>query len=214
MSTAAKTPKEAATPETPLHAPAPEQPQENMEELSFWEKVGDFFTALQERVAEVLTRLFGSSNERMMRKVGYIRVKDADPPYSIAPGSILERINHFEPEMVGRSDAELKEITPKLRQRLADGATLEDLLPEAFAACREAGKRFKNMRHFDVQMLGGIALHRGCIAEMVTGEGKTLVATLPAVLNALTDQGVHVVTVNDYLARRDCEWMLPIYRGV
>src|SRR5207342_830329 len=100
------------------------------------------------------------------------------------------------------------------RARLKDGETLEQILPEAFAACREAGRRAKNMRHFDVQILGGIVLHRGNIAEMVTGEGKTLVATLPAYLNALEGKGVHVITVNDYLARRDCEWMLPIYQGV
>src|SRR5204862_3113667 len=100
------------------------------------------------------------------------------------------------------------------RERLKNGETLEELLPEAFAACREAAKRTKNMRHFDVQILGGIVLHRGNIAEMVTGEGKTLVATLPACLNALGGKGVHIVTVNDYLARRDCEWMLPIYRAL
>src|SRR5205809_5463007 len=116
--------------------------------------------------------------------------------------------------MQALSFAELKELTPKFRARLADGETLEDLLPEAFAAVREAGKRFKNMRHFDVQILGGVVLHRGNIAEMVTGEGKTLVATLPAYLNALTGLGVHVITVNDYLARRDCEWMTPIYRAL
>ena len=112
------------------------------------------------------------------------------------------------------SDDELKGLTPKFRERLAKGETLDDLLPEAFAACREAGRRTKNMRHFDVQILGGIVLHRGNIAEMVTGEGKTLVATLPAYLNALEGKGVHVVTVNDYLARRDCEWMLPIYHAL
>ena len=112
-------------------------------------------------------------------------------------------------------DDELEGTTaPKFRERLTKGETLDDLLPEAFAACREAAKRTKNMRHFDVQIVGGITLHRGNIAEMVTGEGKTLVATLPAVLNALTGEGVHIVTVNDYLARRDCEWMLPIYQAV
>src|SRR5205823_3706911 len=119
-----------------------------------------------------------------------------------------------EPRMQAISDAELKELTPKFRARLAAGEALDDLLPEAFAACREAAKRFKNMRHFDVQILGGVVLHRGNIAEMVTGEGKTLVATLPAFLNALEAKGVHVVTVNDYLARRDCEWMLPIYQAL
>ena len=115
------------------------------------------------------------------------------------------------------TDAELRANTDEFKRRLADEEnpeSLDDLLPEAFAACREAGKRFKNMRHFDVQILGGIVLHRGNIAEMVTGEGKTLVATLPAYLNALESKGVHVVTVNDYLARRDCEWMLPIYQAL
>src|SRR5437660_10343754 len=105
-------------------------------------------------------------------------------------------------------------LTPAYRERLAAGETLEDLLPEVFAACREVARRHKNMRHFDVQIVGGAVLHRGNIAEMVTGEGKTLVATLPAYLNALEGKGVHVVTVNDYLARRDCEWMLPIYQAL
>src|SRR5918912_12199 len=114
----------------------------------------------------------------------------------------------------GSSNEELKALTPQFRERLRQGASLEDLLPEAFAACREAGRRAKDMRHFDVQILGGIVLHRGNIAEMVTGEGKTLVATLPAYLNALEQKGVHIVTVNDYLARRDCEWMSPIYRAL
>ena len=116
--------------------------------------------------------------------------------------------------MKALSDDELKGLTPKFRERLAKGETLDDLLPEAFAACREAARRTKNMRHFDVQIVGGVVLHRGNIAEMVTGEGKTLVATLPAYLNALDGKGVHVVTVNDYLARRDCEWMLPIYHAL
>src|SRR4029434_4546667 len=97
-------------------------------------------------------------------------------------------------------------------QRLKAGESLEDLLIEAFAVCREGGRRFLNMRHFDVQLIGGMVLHSGSIAEMVTGEGKTLVATLPAYLNALTGLGVHVVTVNDYLARRDSEWMGRVYR--
>src|SRR5262249_22808884 len=130
------------------------------------------------------------------------------------PGSLLAQVNELEDKMRTLSDDELKVLTPKYRERLAKGETLDDLLPEAFAACREAAFRTKNMRHFDVQILGGIVLHRGNIAEMVTGEGKTLVATLPAFLNALAGKGVHVVTVNAYLARRDCEWMLPIYRAV
>ena len=102
----------------------------------------------------------------------------------------------------------------EFRGRRAAGETLDDLLPEAFAACREAGRRFLNMRHFDVQLMGGMVLHGGDIAEMVTGEGKTLVATLAAYLNALEGKGVHVVTVNDYLARRDAEWMSPLFRGL
>src|SRR5262249_1891630 len=112
------------------------------------------------------------------------------------------------------SDDELKALTPTLRERLARGETLEDLLPEAYAACREAGWRTKKMRHFDVQILGGIVLHRGNIAEMVTGEGKTPVATLPAYLHAPEQKSVNVSTVNDYLARRDCEWMSPIYNAL
>jgi preprotein translocase subunit SecA len=112
------------------------------------------------------------------------------------------------------SDGELKQQTVKLRERLAAGETLDDLQIEAFAVCREAGRRFLAMRHFDVQLMGGMVLHSGNIAEMVTGEGKTLVATLPAYLNALEGKGVHVVTVNDYLARRDMEWMGPLYLGL
>src|SRR5207248_4523050 len=123
-------------------------------------------------------------------------------------------VNSLEEQMRALSDDDLRQTTPKLRAKLAGGVHLEDLLPEAFAACREAARRTKNMRHFDVQILGGVVLHRGNIAEMVTGEGKTLVATLPACLNALEQKGVHIVTVNDYLARRDCEWMLPIFQGV
>src|SRR5439155_17973542 len=102
--------------------------------------------------------------------------------------------NELEEKMHALSPEELKALTPQFKQRLANGATLEDLLPESFAACREAGRRTKNMRHFDSQILGGVVLHRGNIAEMVTGEGKTLVATLPACLNALTGKGVHIIT--------------------
>src|SRR5947208_7911646 len=110
------------------------------------------------------------------------------------------------------SDYTLREKTAKLKSRVAAGETLDAVLPEAFAAVREPGKRTLNMRHFDVQLVGGIALHNGKIAEMRTGEGKTLVATLPAFLNALTGNGVHIVTVNDYLAQRDAEWMGRIYK--
>ena len=121
-------------------------------------------------------------------------------------------INELEDEMHARSDAELRELTEVFRKRLADDEDLDDLLPEAFAAVREASRRTLGKRHFDVQLVGGVAMHWGHIAEMKTGEGKTLAATLPAYLNALTGDGVHIVTVNDYLARRDAEWMGAIYR--
>jgi preprotein translocase subunit SecA len=183
-------------------------------DVSIWEKLGDGMNAVSEGAAQFLTRLFGSSNERQIRKLGYIRSKDPKVPPTIVGTSLLAQVNALEEKMRALSDEELKALTPQFRQRLANGATLEDLLPEAFAACREAGWRAKEMRHFDVQILGGVVLHRGNIAEMVTGEGKTLVATLPAYLNALEQKGVHIVTVNDYLARRDCEWMSPIYHAL
>src|SRR5215475_851058 len=126
----------------------------------------------------------------------------------------VESINALAPELERVSDAELRAKTEEFRQRLADGAELDDLLPEAFAACREAARRTVRMRHFDVQLMGGIVLHQGKISEMATGEGKTLVATLPAYLNALAGLGTHVVTVNDYLARRDAQWMGPIYHAL
>src|SRR5688572_113114 len=150
-------------------------------------------------VAEFLwrmpARLFGSRNERLLKQ------------YSGA----VSAINALEPALEKLSDSQLKEKTTELRQRHAAGATLEELLPEAFAVVREASKRTLRMRHFDVQLVGAMVLHNGKIAEMKTGEGKTLVATLPAYLNALTGKGVHIVTVNDYLARRDAEWMGKIY---
>lgn len=127
-------------------------------------------------------------------------------------GKIVARINELEPEMQALSDRELQAKTAEFRQRLEKGETLDDLLPEAFAVVREASVRVLGMRHFDVQLMGGIVLHQGRIAEMKTGEGKTLVATLPVYLNALTGKGVHVVTVNDYLASRDSEWMGRIYK--
>src|SRR6185312_281664 len=111
-----------------------------------------------------------------------------------------------EPAIAALSDEALRAKTAELKQRVADGASLDDVLSDAFAVVREAGKRTLNMRHFDVQLIGGIALHNGKIAEMRTGEGKTLVATLPAYLNALSGKGVHIVTVNDYLAQRDADW--------
>jgi preprotein translocase subunit SecA len=183
-------------------------------DVSFWEKLGDGLSAFSEATASFLTRLLGSSNERVVRKLGYIRSRDPNTPPTIIAGSLVAQVNALEEKYRALSDEELKAVTPQFRERLRQGQTLDDLLPEAFAACREAGRRTKNMRHFDVQILGGIVLHRGNIAEMVTGEGKTLVATLPAFLNALEQKGVHVVTVNDYLARRDCEWMSPIYQAL
>src|ERR1700761_6245346 len=124
----------------------------------------------------------------------------------------VSKINALEPRFQAMSDAELAAMTPAFRARLDQGETLDDLLPEAFAVVREAAKRTLGQRHFDVQLVGGMVLHKGNISEMKTGEGKTLVATLPVYLNALAGDGVHVVTVNDYLARRDSEWMGQIYR--
>src|SRR5256885_12309821 len=123
----------------------------------------------------------------------------------------VDRINAFEPEMELLTDSELREEADKLRARARDGETLDDLLYESFALTREASKRSLGLRHFDVQLIGGMALHDGAIAEMKTGEGKTLAATLPIFLNSLGGNSVHLVTVNDYLARRDADWMRPIY---
>src|SRR5256714_12900441 len=123
----------------------------------------------------------------------------------------VDRINAFEPEMELLGDEELREEADKLRERARNGEPLDELLYETFALTREASKRTLGQRHFDVQMIGGMVLHDGGIAEMKTGEGKTLTATLPIVLNTLAGTGVHLVTVNDYLARRDAEWMKPIY---
>ena len=152
------------------------------------------------RAAEVLwrvpTRLFGSRNERLLKQYSHD----------------VAAINALEPQIARLSDSALAAKTDELRKRASDGATLDELLPEAFAIVREASKRTLRMRHFDVQLLGGMVLNNGKIGEMKTGEGKTLVATLPAYLNALTGKGVHIVTVNDYLARRDAEWMGKIYR--
>src|SRR5262245_18858322 len=183
-------------------------------DVSIWEKIGDGFSAFTEGVGRFITRLFGSSNERYVRKLGYVRPATPGATHTVTPGSLLHQVNVLEDQTRALTDEQLRALAPQWRERLAKGETLDDLLPEVFAACREAARRTKNMRHFDVQILGGVVLHRGNIAEMVTGEGKTLVATLPACLNALTGKGVHIITVNDYLARRDCEWMLPIYRGV
>jgi len=147
-------------------------------------------------IPNILTKIFGSRNERLLRQ------------YS----QVVRRINALEPPLATLSDAELAGKTVALRERVGNGEELESVLPEAFAVVREAGKRTLQMRHFDVQLIGGMVLHHGKIAEMRTGEGKTLVATLPAYLNALTGNGVHIVTVNDYLAQRDADWMGRIYR--
>ncbi|OWK45098.1 Protein export cytoplasm protein SecA ATPase RNA helicase [Fimbriiglobus ruber] len=177
------------------------------------DKIGDRFNGLIEGSIGFVTRLFGSANDRAVKAVGFIRPKHATV-HTIIPGSVLDRVNSLEAQMTALSDDELKGLSIKFRERLKAGEALEAILPEAFAACREAGRRTKGMRHYDVQIVGGAILHNGGIAEMVTGEGKTLVATLPAYLNALAGKGVHVITVNDYLARRDCEWMLPIYNAL
>jgi len=126
----------------------------------------------------------------------------------------VDRINAFEPEMELLTDEELRQEADRLRERARDGETLDDLLYESFALTREASKRALGLRHFDVQMIGGMVLHDGAIAEMKTGEGKTLTATLPIILNSLGGNGVHLVTVNDYLARRDAQWMGPIYHAL
>ncbi len=147
-------------------------------------------------IAALAKRVFGSANDRYVRSLS----------------KYVDAVNAFEPTIEALSDDELRGQTEIFRKRLADGAKLDDLLPEAFATVREAAKRTLGQRHYDVQLIGGIALHRGEIAEMKTGEGKTLVATLAVSLNALTGKGVHVVTVNDYLARRDADWMGQIYR--
>ena len=147
-------------------------------------------------MGNVLRRVIGSRNERLLRR--YRRTVAA--------------VNGLEPGLRSRGDPELAAVTGALRGRRAAGEPLDALIPEAFAAVREAGRRALEMRHFDVQLIGGLVLHEGRIAEMRTGEGKTLVATLAAYLNALAGDSVHIVTVNDYLARRDAEWMGQIYR--
>ena len=141
-------------------------------------------------------KLFGNFSQKELKKVR----------------PIADKVLALESKYEAMTDAELTAQTPALKGRLAAGETLDDILPDAFAVCREAAWRVLGMKHFPVQVIGGIVLHRACIAEMKTGEGKTLVATLPVYLNALTGEGVHVVTVNDYLARRDSEWMGKLYR--
>lgn len=146
-------------------------------------------------VTKILAKVFGTRHDREMKR--------------IAP--LVQKINSYEPQIQALTDEQLKAKTPEFKDRLSKGETLDDILPEAFAVCREASKRVLGMRHYDVQLIGGIVLHRGAISEMRTGEGKTLVATLPVYLNALSGKGVHVVTVNDYLAKRDAEWMGRLY---
>src|SRR5580700_10893821 len=143
-----------------------------------------------------LKKVFGTSHEREIRR---LRPR-------------VEAINALEGSIAKLTDAELKAKTAEFKEKLDQGATLDDLLHEAFAVAREASKRALKMRHYDVQLVGGMVLHGGSIAEMRTGEGKTLVATLPCYLNALSGKGVHVVTVNDYLAKRDAEWMGRLYK--
>ena len=143
-----------------------------------------------------LEKIFGSYSEKELKRIQ----------------PIVDRVLALEEEFRGMDDDRLREMTPRLKKRLAEGESLDDILPEAFAACREAASRVLQMRHFPVQVVGGVILHQGRIAEMKTGEGKTLVATLPAYLNALSGKGVHIVTVNEYLARRDSEWMGKLYR--
>ena len=147
-------------------------------------------------MGNILEKIFGNYSDKEIKRLR----------------PIVDQINSFEDKFKSMSDDGLKSMTPKFKERLENGETLDDILPEAFAVVREASSRTLGMRHFDVQLIGGIVLHQGRIAEMKTGEGKTLVATLPAYLNALSGKGVHIVTVNDYLAKRDSEWMGQIYK--
>jgi len=163
-----------------------------------WEVTADFFGNFMHGFERTITSLFGSSNARYIKRLQ----------------GRVDAINALEPTYEAMSDEQLREQTKSFQQRLLDGETTDDILTEAFAVCREGGKRFLQMRHYDVQLVGGMVLHSGAVAEMVTGEGKTLVATLPTYLNALVAKGVHVITVNDYLARRDMEWMAPLYMGL
>src|SRR3954452_8726125 len=147
-------------------------------------------------IGQLLAKVIGTQNEREIKRLR----------------PTVAAITALEPQIQALSDEQLRDKTTEFRRRVADGEALDDLLPEAFAVVREAGRRVLNMRHFDVQLIGGMVLHSGTISEMKTGEGKTLVATLPVYLNALSGRGVHVVTVNDYLAKRDSEWMGRLYR--
>ena len=144
---------------------------------------------------KLMTKVFGSRNDRLLKKMR----------------KEVHKINALEATIEALSDEELKAKTTEFKERVSGGETLEAILPEAFAVVREASKRVFGMRHFDVQMIGGMVLNQGKIAEMRTGEGKTLTATLPSYLNALSGKGVHVVTVNDYLAKRDADWSRPLF---
>ena len=146
-------------------------------------------------LTSIAKKIFGSRNDRLLKQYR----------------KTVDKINGLEEQMQSLDEAALRAKTAEFKQRLAQGETLDDILPEAFAVCREASRRVLGMRHFDVQLIGGMVLHDGKIAEMRTGEGKTLVGTLPVYLNALSGKGVHVVTVNDYLAERDAEIMRPLY---
>ena len=146
-------------------------------------------------ILNTLTHLFGTQHERELK--------------SFKP--LVDKVNSLEPTMQALSDSELKAKTQQFKEQIKNGQALNELLPESFAVCREASRRVLGLRHYDVQLIGGLVLHQGSIAEMKTGEGKTLVATLPVYLNALTGKGVHIVTVNDYLAKRDTEWMGQVY---
>ena len=144
----------------------------------------------------LIEKLFGNFSDKELKRIR----------------PIAKKVEDLEPQMQKLSDEELRGKTAEFRERLKNGESLDDLLPEAFAVCREADWRVLGLKPYPVQIIGGIVLHRACIAEMQTGEGKTLVATMPVYLNALTGEGVHVVTVNDYLAKRDSEWMGKVYR--
>ena len=149
-------------------------------------------------LTQVLNIVFGSKNDREIK--------------ALMP--IVTRINDLESGLTPLSDEALTDKTGEFKKRLSSGETLDDILPEAFAVCREMSRRKLNMRHFDVQLVGGMILHKGRISEMKTGEGKTLVATLPLYLNALEGRGAHLVTVNDYLAKRDAQWMAQLYHAL
>src|SRR4029079_15288479 len=163
-----------------------------------WEIIAGIGNAILGRFEKGITGVFGSANARFLKR--------------LQPR--VEAITALEQKYQAMTDEELRNQTVEFRRRLKAGETLDDILVEAFAVCREGGRRFIGLRHYDVQMLGGMVLHSGNIAEMVTGEGKTLVATLPCYLNAIEGKGVHVDTVTDYLARRDMEWMGPLYMGL